>query len=559
MTVGWSKSTAHPNSPTSRSRRTRHEHYDLTPAVDRLAPWSPAPACRARPLTSFLVLGLGLGYAFALLWGLAYYGAIPGGGLADALHIAPDELVGGATILSLFPAALIVTWAADGSSGVRTLFRRAFQWRVSPAWWLIVLLGLPVLTVGLALLFGDDLRSVDTTSLIISQLGFLIINFIVVNLWEETTWTGFFQTRLEQRHNWLVASVLTAIPFAAIHLPLQFFLDEPVTVGSLAAAFAVYLVFGLLVRPLLAVFRRAHRRQPAPGRPAAQRLQPDREREWCGRHAARRTRPPAHAADRRRPAHRRGRRRCAIATQSPVRGRARRVTSSPRSVSGTHGERTRLGIRRVSGSSSSPRCRSRGLRSPRGSCLQATADGAARGRRGVGGTGGGAGRAVVAAGRRERTAARNGSPGGTWKPQVAQTRPPSLTPSHTRQRQTLIGAAGRSVSGRACRPAGSPDAVRCPARARRPRADPCREGRWTLARGPAAPVRAGSSSAWRAPERSMGRCAGSGASIASTRSASSAGIAPRGMRNRSPLRTATAGSWYRATSNGGGAPVRYSV
>ena len=210
-----------------------------------------------RPLTSFLVLGLGLGYAFALLWGLAYYGAIPGGGLADALHIAPDELVGGATILSLFPAALIVTWAADGSSGVRTLFRRAFHWRVSPAWWLIVLLGLPVLTVGLALLFGDDLRSVDTTSLIISQLGFLIINFIVVNLWEETTWTGFFQTRLEQRHNWLVASVLTAIPFAAIHLPLQFFLDEPVTVGSLAAAFAVYLVLGLLVRPLLAVFRRA--------------------------------------------------------------------------------------------------------------------------------------------------------------------------------------------------------------------------------------------------------------------------------------------------------------
>ena len=159
-------------------------------------------------------------------------------------------------ILSLFPAALVVTWAADGSSGVRRLLRRALHWRVSPAWWLIVLLGLPGLTVGLAVQFGDEVRPFDPSSLILSQLGFLVINFVAVNLWEETTWTGFFQTRLEQRHNWLVASVLTAVPFAAVHLPLQFFLDEPVTVGSLAAAFGVYLVLGLLVRPLMAVFRR---------------------------------------------------------------------------------------------------------------------------------------------------------------------------------------------------------------------------------------------------------------------------------------------------------------
>jgi len=65
-----------------------------------------------------------------------------------------------------------------------------------------------------------------------------------------------FQTRLEERHIWLVAEMLAAIPFAAMHLPLQFFLGQPVTVGSLAAAFSLYLLLGLLVRPLLAVFRR---------------------------------------------------------------------------------------------------------------------------------------------------------------------------------------------------------------------------------------------------------------------------------------------------------------
>jgi uncharacterized protein len=209
-----------------------------------------------RPLTAFLVLGMSLGYTLAFVWGLAYYGVIPGGGLADALHIAPDELVGAAILIGLFPAALFVTWASDGRSGVRILMRRAIRWRVSPWWWLTVLFGLPILTVGLALLLGDDLRPVDISSLVVSQITLLVVNFIVTNLWEETAWTGVFHTRLEERHNWLVAAMLTAIPFAAMHLPLQFFIDQPVTLGSLAVAFGVYLLLGLLVRPLLAVFRR---------------------------------------------------------------------------------------------------------------------------------------------------------------------------------------------------------------------------------------------------------------------------------------------------------------
>jgi membrane protease YdiL (CAAX protease family) len=210
-----------------------------------------------RPLTVFLLLGLSLGYTLAFAWGLAYHGVIPGGGLANALHIAPDELAGGVTLLALFPAALYVTWATDGREGVQTLLRRALNWRVNPGWWLAILLGLPTLTVGLAILLGDNLRPVDLTSLIVSQATLLLINFVVTNLWEETAWTGVFQTHLEEHHHWLVAAVLTAIPFAAAHLPLQFFLGQPVTPGSLAAAFGLYFVIGLLVRPLFAIYRRA--------------------------------------------------------------------------------------------------------------------------------------------------------------------------------------------------------------------------------------------------------------------------------------------------------------
>ena len=209
-----------------------------------------------RPLTTFLVLGFTLAYALAFVWGLAYHGVIPGGGLADALHIAPDEVTGAVILLALLPAALFVTWATGGGAGVRALLRRCLRWRVNPGWWLTVLLGLPILTIGLALLLGDSLRPVDATSLIISQFGFLVVNLVAINLWEEAAWTGVFQTRLEERHNWAVASAITAVPFAAIHLPLQFFLDEPVTAGSLVAAFGLYLLLGLLVRPMLAVFRR---------------------------------------------------------------------------------------------------------------------------------------------------------------------------------------------------------------------------------------------------------------------------------------------------------------
>jgi membrane protease YdiL (CAAX protease family) len=149
-----------------------------------------------------------------------------------------------------------VTWATGGRLAVRRLLRRTFHWRVNIGWWLTILLALPTLTVGLALLMGDNLRSVDMTSLLFSQLTLLLINFVATNLWEETAWTGLLQTRLEERHNWFVAAMLTAIPFAAIHLPLQFFLGERVTPTSLAIAFGAYLLLCMLFRPLLAVVRR---------------------------------------------------------------------------------------------------------------------------------------------------------------------------------------------------------------------------------------------------------------------------------------------------------------
>ena len=94
---------------------------------------------------------------------LTHHGMIPGRLLPARLHIAPHELAGLLlTITGLLPTAMVVTWAADGRAGVRRLLGRMLRWRIGVRWWLLVLAGLPVLTVGLALLFGDSLESIES-------------------------------------------------------------------------------------------------------------------------------------------------------------------------------------------------------------------------------------------------------------------------------------------------------------------------------------------------------------------------------------------------------------
>ena len=56
----------------------------------------------------------------------------------------------------------------------------------------------------------------------LTYLLFLALGAVTGNLWEETVWGGFVQGRLMARHGLLVGSLLTAVPFFLIHLPLAF-------------------------------------------------------------------------------------------------------------------------------------------------------------------------------------------------------------------------------------------------------------------------------------------------------------------------------------------------
>jgi membrane protease YdiL (CAAX protease family) len=82
----------------------------------------------------------------------------------------------------------------------------------------------------------------------------VLIALLVIHLWEETVWAGFLQTRLERRHSVLVAALLTAVPFAAIHLPLQ--LIGTVTVRSVLVDVAGLLFLAVALRLMIGVFLR---------------------------------------------------------------------------------------------------------------------------------------------------------------------------------------------------------------------------------------------------------------------------------------------------------------
>ena len=193
---------------------------------------------RRRPVLVFLLFALGLGW---LILGLALLVGIP---------IVPVPL-----LLAMFgvllPAALVVTRRADGPGAVRRLLRRTLIWRFGRVRWAVVLFGVPVLTLAFAAVSGtlvtpDDgwLREIGTY-----LFSTLIIGLLVLNIWEELVWGGFLQSRLMAGRGLLVGSLVTAMFFAAIHVPLAFEDQDGWT--DIAIALAVLFVMAPVYRYLL--------------------------------------------------------------------------------------------------------------------------------------------------------------------------------------------------------------------------------------------------------------------------------------------------------------------
>ena len=210
------------------------------------------------PLTLFLVLAIGVAYVCSGLVVLAQHGIIPGGSLPAKLGLDYERAaILLMQFLGLLPTTLVVTALEGGRPAVRALFRRVFRWRVGLVWWLMALFALPLTTIPVAIILGDSFQMLSP-AVFASEVVVIALTILGLNLWEETAWAGFFQTRLERRHNFYIAVVLTAIPFAAVHMPHQVIsgITAPV---DLATQFILLTIFGFILRSLLGTVMRGAR------------------------------------------------------------------------------------------------------------------------------------------------------------------------------------------------------------------------------------------------------------------------------------------------------------
>ena len=196
----------------------------------------------ARPVAAFLVIAIGLTW-LALILSIALLGNAVPGILAE--------------LLILLGTAVLVTRAASGKPGVRDLFRQTVRWRVGAGWYVAAVLALPALTVLIAAATGTFHQPADGWATVAGSylLNTVVVGALLGNIWEELAWTGVVQRRLMERHGLVAGSLLTAIPFALIHLPLAFgdrgFGGTPWS--DVAVAWGVLLVFAPLFRLLVGI------------------------------------------------------------------------------------------------------------------------------------------------------------------------------------------------------------------------------------------------------------------------------------------------------------------
>lgn len=170
---------------------------------------APLSLIKQHPVAAFVVIAISLSWTGQIL-SLLLLGNILPGILAE--------------LLILLGTAVLVTGAADGRPAVRELFRRALRWHVAPTWYVTAVLALPALTALIALATGTYHPPAIGWATMLGNylLNTLIIGALLGNIWEELAWTGVVQHRIMDRRGPAVAALVTAIPFALIHLPFAF-------------------------------------------------------------------------------------------------------------------------------------------------------------------------------------------------------------------------------------------------------------------------------------------------------------------------------------------------
>jgi len=157
--------------------------------------------------------------AVLLTVGIAFVWITQMGSLLAGVDVMPAKI---AELAVLLAGATWICHLIGGRSEIRRLYAGLTRWRLGWRYPMLIM-AMPLLTLAVAVATRTlHAPTGGWGSVMLTYLLLLILGAATGNLWEEMVWGGFIQGRLMAARGLLVGSLLTAVPFSLMHLPLAF-------------------------------------------------------------------------------------------------------------------------------------------------------------------------------------------------------------------------------------------------------------------------------------------------------------------------------------------------
>jgi len=188
--------------------------------------------------------------AFGLTWGLlALYILLPG-----RMNVVFGELTGHHPLFFLAVyapaiAAIVIVAYHSGRSGLRHYFSRLLLWRCPPAWYVFLILGIPLLFIGGAAIKGNLLAE----PLPFSSFKALFIALILMAIKgpiEEFGWRGFALPLIQRKFAPIWAGLMVGIIWGGWHFPAFLLSGTPQSAWSFTPFFIGSVAASVIVTPL---------------------------------------------------------------------------------------------------------------------------------------------------------------------------------------------------------------------------------------------------------------------------------------------------------------------